>query len=224
MRMIFGLLLALSIHGSVSAQSVSNTDAASGLKEALLKGAEQSVGNLGKPNGFMGDARVRIGLPESLARGEKLARKLGMGKQLDELIESMNHAAEQAVGEAKPILVNAVKKMTFDDAKGILTGGDDAATQYFKRTTAGPIGDKFLPIVHKATNKVQLADKYNQYAGKAAQLGLVDQKDANLDSYVSQKTLDGLFLMMAEQEKTIRHDPIGSGSALIQKVFGSLRH
>lgn len=223
MRVIIGLLLALAIQGSVVAQTVSNKDAGSGLKEALLQGAEQAVGSLGKPDGFMGDARVRIGLPESLQRGEKLARKLGMGKQLDELIEAMNHAAEQAVVEARPILVGAVKKMTFDDAKGILSGGDDAATQYFKRTTAGPIGDKFLPIVHKATNKVQLADKYNQYAGKAAQLGLVDQKDANLDAYVSQKALDGLYLMIAEQEKTIRHDPVGSGSALIQKVFGSLR-
>jgi hypothetical protein len=224
MRMILGLFLALTLQGSVWAQTVSNADAGSGLKEALLKGAEQAVGGLGKPNGFMGDARVRIGLPESLARGEKLARKLGMGKQLDELIETMNHAAEQAVVEAKPLLVGAVKKITFDDAKGILGGPDDAATQYFKRTTAGPISDKFLPIVHKATNKVQLADKYNQYAGKAAQLGLLDQKDANLDSYVSQKALDGLFLMIAEQEKAIRHDPVGSGSALIQKVFGSLRH
>jgi hypothetical protein len=223
MRVIIGLLLVLAIQGSVVAQTVSNKDAGSGLKEALMQGAEQAVGSLGKPDGFMGDARVRIGLPESLQRGEKLARKLGMGKQLDELIEAMNHAAEQAVVEARPILVGAVKKMTFDDAKGILSGGDDAATQYFKRTTAGPIGDKFLPIVHKATNKVQLADKYNQYAGKAAQLGLVDQKDANLDAYVSQKALDGLYLMIAEQEKTIRHDPVGSGSALIQKVFGSLR-
>lgn len=223
MRVIIGLLLALVIHGSGLAQTVSNKDAGSGLKEALFNGIEQAVGSLGKPDGFMGDARVRIGLPESLRSGEKLARKLGMGKQLDELIEAMNHAAEQAVVEARPILVGAVKKMTFDDAKSMVAGGDDAATQYFKGTTAGPIGDKFLPIVHKATNKVQLADKYNQYAGKAAQLGLVDQKDANLDAYVSQKALDGLYLMIAEQEKRIRHDPVGSGSALIQKVFGSLR-
>jgi len=112
--------------------------------------------------------------------------------------------------------------MSFADAKAILAGGDDAATQYFKRTTATPIGAKFLPIVKKATARVQLADKYNQYAGKAAKMGLVDEKDANLDSYVTQKALDGLYLMIAEQEKAIRKDPVGSGSKLLQTVFGAI--
>ena len=161
-------------------------------------------------------------MPESLQKGEKLARKLGMSKSLDELTEAMNHAAEQAVVEARPILINAVGKMSISDAGSIISGGDDAATQYFKRTTAAPIGEKFLPIVQKATAKVQLADKYNQYASKAAQLGLLDQKDANLDAYVTRKALDGLFVMIAEQEKAIRRDPIGTGSALLQKVFKSL--
>jgi len=145
-----------------------------------------------------------------------------MGKQADELVETMNRAAESAVVEARPILVNAVKSMSFADAKEILAGGDDAATQYFKRTTATPIGAKFLPIVKKATAKVQLADKYNQFAGKAAKMGLVDEKDANLDSYVTQKALDGLYLMIAEQEKAIRKDPVGSGSKLLQTVFGAI--
>jgi hypothetical protein len=145
-----------------------------------------------------------------------------MKKQADKLIETMNRAAESAVVEAKPILVNAVKNMSFDDAKTILTGGDDAATQYFKRTTSAPIAEKFLPIVKQATAKVQLAEKYNQYAGKAAGFGLIDDKDADLDSYVTQKALDGLFLMIAEQEKAIRKDPIGTGSSLLQTVFGAL--
>jgi hypothetical protein len=112
--------------------------------------------------------------------------------------------------------------MNFNDAKAILTGGDDAATQYFKRTTAVPIGERFLPIVKKATAKVQLADKYNQYASKAAKVGLLDEKDANLDSYVTHKALDGLYLMIAEKEKAIRQDPIGAGSRLLQKVFGAI--
>lgn len=201
---------------------LSNADTASGIKAALSKGAEVAVSQLGKPDGFMGDARVKIPLPDGLRQAEGVMRKLGMARQADELIETMNRAAETAVVEARPILVNAVKNMSFDDAKGILTGGEDAATQYFKRTTSAPIGEKFLPIVKKATAKVQLADKYNQYAGKAAKFGAIDAKDANLDAYVTQKALDGLYLMIAEQEKSIRKDPIGTGSSILKKVFGAI--
>lgn len=218
---VFALLVSAQA-AALGVDDLSNKDTASGLKEALSRGAEMAVSQLGKPNGFMGDARVKIPLPESLQGAEKMMRKLGMKKQADKLIETMNRAAESAVVEAKPILINAVKNMSFDDAKAILTGGDDAATQYFKRTTSAPIGEKFLPVVKQATAKVQLADKYNQYAGKAASLGLIDDKDADLDSYVTQKTLDGLFLLIAEQEKAIRKDPIGTGSKLLQTVFGAL--
>ena len=201
---------------------LSNKDATSGIKEALSKGAEMAVSQLGKQDGFMGDSRVKIQLPESLRTAEKMMRTMGMGKQADELVETMNRAAESAVVEAKPILVNAVKNMSMDDAKGLLTGGDDAATQYFKRTTSAPLGEKFLPIVKQATAKTQLSDKYNQYAGKASKLGLLSEKDANLDAYVTQKALDGLFLMIAEQEKAIRKDPMATGSKLLQAVFGAV--
>jgi hypothetical protein len=218
---VFALVLSAQA-AALGVDDLSSKDTSSGLKEALSRGAEMAVSQLGKPNGFMGDARVKIPLPESLRGAEKMMRKLGMKKQADKLIETMNRAAESAVVEAKPILINAVKNMSFDDAKAILTGGDDAATQYFKRTTSAPIGEKFLPIVKQATAKVQLADKYNQYAGKAASLGLIDDKDADLDTYVTQKALDGLFLMIAEQEKAIRKDPIGTGSKLLQTVFGAL--
>lgn len=222
---IVGLVCSLVISAQAIALGIddlSNKDTASGIKEALSKGAEVAVGQLGKPGGFMGDARVKIPLPDGLRQAEGVMRKLGMSKQADELIEAMNRAAETAVVEARPILVNAVKNMGFDDAKGILTGGEDAATQYFKRTTSAPIGEKFLPIVKKATAKVQLADKYNQYAGKAAKFGVIDEKDANLDAYVTQKALDGLYLMIAEQEKSIRKDPIGTGSSILKKVFGAI--
>ena len=201
---------------------LTNKETASGLKEALTRGADVAVDQLGKPNGFLGDKRVRIPLPESARAAEKMMRTLGMKKQADELIETMNHAAEMAVVEAKPILTNAVKNMSFSDAHGILMGGDDAATQYFKRTTSQAIGAKFLPIVKQATAKLDLAKQYNQYAGQAAKLGLLDDKDADLDAYVTQKAMDGLFLMIAEQEKAIRKDPIGTGSSLLKKVFGSL--
>ena len=222
---ILGIVSALLIGGHAFAGALgelSAGDASSGLKEALIRGAEVAVSQLGKTDGYMGDARVRIPLPDSLRPAEKMMRRLGMKKQADELIATMNRAAESAVVEAKPILLDAVRNMSFSDAKGILTGGDDAATQYFKRTTSAPIGERFLPIVKQATAKVQLSDQYNRYAGQAAKLGLLDDKDANLDSYVTQKALDGLFLMIAEQEKAIRKDPIGTGSKLLQSVFGAL--
>ena len=219
-QFLLPLLISLLLPCAVQAADVSSGEAASGLKETLTRGAEIAVDQLGKPNGFMGDARVRIPLPDSIRKAEKMMRTLGAGKYADELIETMNHAAELAVVEAKPILVNAVKNMSFDDARAILTGGDDAATQYFRRATSTDLTAKFLPIVKQATAKVELADKYNDYAGKAAKMGLLDKKDANLDQYVTQKALDGLFLMVAEQEKAIRKDPVSTGSALLKKIFG----
>ncbi|MDQ5881643.1 MAG: hypothetical protein QG616_1474 [Pseudomonadota bacterium] len=219
-QLVLPLLFSLLLPLSVQAADVSGAEASSGLKETLTRGAELAVDQLGKPNGFMGDARVKIPLPDSIRKGEKIMRTLGAGKYADELVETMNRAAELAVVEAKPILVNAVKNMSFDDARGILSGGDDAATQYFKRVTTTDLTAKFLPVVKDATAKVQLADKYNQYAGKAAKMGLLDEKDANLDQYVTKKALDGLFLMVAEQEKAIRKDPISTGSALLKKIFG----
>jgi hypothetical protein len=220
-KFLLPLVLSLLLPFSAQAADVSSGEAASGLKETLTRGAEIAVDQLGKPNGFLGDKRVRIPLPDSVRSAEKMMRTLGAGKYADELVETMNHAAELAVVEAKPILVNAVKSMGFDDARAILTGGDDAATQYFRRTTSADLTGKFLPVVKNATAKVQLADKYNQYAGKAAKMGLLAEKDADLDRYVTQKALDGLFLMVAEQERAIRKDPISSGSALLKKIFGS---
>lgn len=220
MRLFSVTLLSLLFSVSAFAADVSNSEASTGLKETLTRGAELAVDQLGKPNGFMGDARVKIPLPDSIREAEKMMRTLGAGKYADELIETMNHAAELAVVEAKPILVNAVKSMSFDDARAILTGGEDAATQYFKRVTSVDLTTKFMPIVKDATAKVQLADKYNKYAGKASKMGLLDEKDANLDQYVTRKALDGLFVMIAEQEKAIRKDPISTGSALLKKLFG----
>jgi hypothetical protein len=201
---------------------LSNKDTAAGLKEALTKGSQAAVEMLAKQDGFLGNERVKIPLPETLHKVEGLMRGFGMGKYADELVTTMNRAAETAVVEAKPLLVNAVKNMNVQDAKGILTGGEDAATQYFKRSTSAALSDKFLPIVKKATQKVKLAEKFNEFAGKGAKLGLIDQKDADLNNYVTQKTLDGLFLMIAEEEKKIRKDPLGSASSIISKVFGAI--
>ena len=207
---------------AIGLADLSNKDTVAGMKEALTKGSQAAVEMLAKQDGFLGNDRVRIRLPESLHQVEGLMRGLGMGKYADELVTTMNRAAEAAVAEARPLLVNAVKNMSVEDAKGILTGGEDAATQYFRRSTSAGLTSKFLPIVKKATQKVKLADKYNEFAGKGAKLGLIDRKDADLNNYVTQKALDGLFLMIAEEEKKIRKDPVGSASSIISKVFGAI--
>jgi hypothetical protein len=147
---------------------------------------------------------------------------LGLNKQTDELVTAMNRAAEAAVPEAKTLLVDAIKGMSVTDAVGILTGGPDAATQYFRRTTSAKLTERFLPIVGKATKQVQLAQRYDEVAGRLTKLGLVDQKDANLDSYVTQKALDGLFFTMAKEEAAIRKDPLGQSSSILKKVFGAI--
>jgi hypothetical protein len=126
------------------------------------------------------------------------------------------------VKEATPLLVDSVKKMSVQDAKGILTGGDDAATQYFKRTTSDALAQRFLPIVQQMTSKVQLAEQYNHLAGRAAQFGFISQEDANIDHYVTRKALDGLYLVMAEQERAIRKDPVSAATSVAKRVFGAL--
>lgn len=219
--LISGLFLALPAFAGLEA--ISNQDAVSGLREALVKGSQYAVESLGKQDGFFGNGKVKIPLPESAQKVEKIMRQFGMGKHADELILTLNRAAEAAVPEAKALLVDSVKKMSVDDAKGILTGGQDSATQYFKRTTSDQLRTRFLPIVKKATAKVSLAQKYDEYAGKGVKFGLVSKEDANLDNYVTQKALDGLFVMVAEEEAKIRQNPAAAASSVLKKVFGALK-
>jgi hypothetical protein len=217
-----GMLLAASAH-ALSLADITGKDASGGLKEALTQGAGKAVEMLGKQDGFLGNPKVKIPLPESVQKVEGMLRGFGMGKQADELVNAMNRAAEAAVPQAKTLLVNSIKQMSVEDAKGILSGGEDSATQYFRRTTSGPLAEKFKPVVQKAMAKVKLAEKYDQLAGKAAKYGLVREQDAHLDNYVTQKTLDGLYLMIAEEEKAIRQDPAGAAGKLAKKVFGALK-
>jgi hypothetical protein len=201
---------------------LSRADATAGVREALNKGAEGAVTELGKPDGFLGSERFRIPLPPALQKASKGLRMLGMGDQADALETAMNRAAEAAVPEARTLLVNAVKSMTVADAKGILTGGDQAATDYFRRTTHDRLSARFLPIVHQATAKIGLAQTYERYSGQAAQLGLLKEEDAKLDPYVTSKALDALYTLIGEKEKAIRADPVGEGSKLLSKVFGAV--
>ena len=207
---------------ALSLADLSNTEASGGLKQALIQGAGKAVSQLSAADGFFGNKEVKIPLPDSLKKAEKTMRMLGMGKQADELVLKMNRAAEAAVPQAKVLLVDAVKKMSVADAKAILSGGDDAATQYFKKTTSAPMAEKFLPIVKKATENVQLAQQYNKFAELGSKYGVVKKEQANLEQYVTQKALDGVYLMMAKEEAAIRKDPVGQASNLLKKVFGAI--
>ncbi|MEA3106465.1 MAG: hypothetical protein QOI88_1070 [Gammaproteobacteria bacterium] len=203
--------------------SLSASDASAGLKKALGQGINVAVAKLGTPGGFLNNPKVKIPLPPKLAKAEGALRMLGMGGQADELETAMNRAAEAAVPESKVLLQQALKQMSVADAKQILTGGNDAATQYFRHITYAPLQEKFAPIIDRETRKVKLAETYDAVAQKGVALGVLKPEDASLQSYVTQKTLDGLYSMMADEERAIRADPLGQGSSLLKKVFGALR-
>ena len=220
---LFALSVFTGVSNAADLSGFTNQQSVTGLKDALTQGAANAVATLGKQDGFLGNPKVKIPLPGPLAKGEKLMRTLGMGKQADDLVTAMNHAAEEAVPEAKTLLTDAVKKMSVQDAKGILTGGEDSATQYFRSKTETALRGKFLPIVTKTTSKVGLAQQYNEFAGKAASTGLMKGDNTKVENYVTQKTLDGLFLMMAEEEKKIRQNPVQAGTDIAKKIFESLK-
>ncbi|XQE66187.1 DUF4197 domain-containing protein [Pseudomonas sp. P3C3] len=225
MRVITTLTTGLLLSASAFALSLSDltqSDASGGLKDALTQGAQIAVKQLGKPGGFSDNDEVRIELPGKLGKAAQTMKMMGMGEQVEELEASMNKAAEAAVPQAQAILVDAVKKMTVSDAKAILAGGEDSATQYLNKSSREQIRAKFLPIVKQATDKVGVAQQYNSFAGQAAALGVVDAKSANVENYVTEKALDGLFKMIAEQEASIRQNPAGAATSLAKKVFGAL--
>jgi Protein of unknown function (DUF4197) len=214
------VLFSISALGLPAQAALSQGDAASGIREALERGAVAAVGLLGRADGFLGNPKVRIPLPGSLDKAAKLLKGMGQGDQVEDLITAMNRAAEAAVPEARDMLVSSAKNVSVDDALRIVRGGQTSVTDYFARNTRKPLGVKFLPIVTTATEKVSLADKYNAVAGKASGFGLVKKEDANIQQYVTGKALDGLYLMIGEEEKKIRKDPVGTGSALLKQVFG----
>ncbi|WP_439520984.1 DUF4197 domain-containing protein [Hydrogenophaga sp.] len=219
-------LMVLAAHEQARALSLSdlsNQDASQGIKVALEKGALAAVALLGRTDGFLGNPKVRIPLPGFLEDASRLLKFTGQGKRVDELVTSMNRAAEAAVPMGKDLLVGAVKSMSVTDAKNILSGGDNSVTQFFAEKTRNPLGEKFLPIVTRATEKVGLANQYNRVAGKAAGIGLVKSEDANIQRYVTGKSLDGLYTIIGEEERKIRQDPVGTGSAILKKVFGTLK-
>ncbi len=221
----FVLLLCSSSLAAQTNRNVSDNDIAAGLKEALGKGVSTAIKTLGKENGFLLNPRVKIPLPKSLQKLEKGLRIAGQGKSVDAFVASMNNAAEKAVPVAVDVFVDAIKKMSFDDARKILFSGQkDSATQFFRRTSEENLRGKFRPIVEDFTAKTGVTQKYKAMVGKAGFAAqLLGQDATDLDGYVTQKALDGLFLLVADEERKIRENPIGRTTSLLKKVFGILR-
>ena len=208
------------VPGWALAAGLTEGDAASGVRAALERGAAAAVDMLGRSDGFLGNPQVRIPLPKVLNDVARLLKATGQGKQVDDLVTAMNRAAEAAVPQAKPLLVNAIKSLSVEEALKIVRGSNTAVTEFFSSKTRAQLGEKFLPVVTKATEKVQLAERYNAVAGRAAGMGLLKGDDANVQQYVTARALDGLFVMIGEEEKKIRANPLQSGSAILKKVFG----
>ncbi|WP_449427597.1 DUF4197 domain-containing protein [Rhodanobacter umsongensis] len=213
-----------------------NSDIASGLKEALAKGTTNAINSLGRNGGFWNNPKVRIPLPGKLEQAGNLARKMGQGARVDAFELSLNRAAEQAVPQVADIFGDAIRKMTVSDARGILTGGDHAATDFFRRVAGDALTARIHPIVAKATASVGVTEKYKEFTagsgggglgGALGSLGsLGGHKSGNggspidLDNYVTGKTIDGLFTMIGEEEQSIRHNPAARSTDLLKKVFG----
>ncbi len=204
---------------------LSNNVIANGLKEAIIVGVRRSVAELGRENGFLGNDEVRIPLPGNVQKMERTLRMLGQGRRVDDFVESMNHAAEMAVPVATDIFVDSIRQMSFDDARQILfSGQDDAATQFFRRTSENRLRQEFRPIVEGFTEQVGVTQKYKQMMGRYGSFGKVMGQDASdIDGYITEKAMDGLFLLIAREEAAIRRDPIGRTTSLLRQVFGILK-
>lgn len=219
---VMGLLALEALPSTGWAAAFSQADASAALKAALERGAQVAVKQLGAADGFLSNDKVRIGLPEVLEKAAPILRTVGRGAQLDELVTSMNHAAESAVALAQPLLLQAIKSMSLQDAQRIIQGGDNAVTDYFATKTRVPLGQKFQPVVSKALDKLSITKQYNDLTGKASKLGLIQGQAVTVQDHVTQRALDGLYFVIGEEERRIRKDPVGTGSALLKKVFGAL--
>ena len=216
------VLLFSSVSPALTLDQISGTESAGGLKEALTQGAGKAVELLGAKDGFLGNPKVRIPLPDTLRKVRGAARLFGLEDEFEALEVGINRAAEAAVPQAKALLVDAARKVTVKDALDIVRGGDDSVTRYFRSSAGEQISERFLPIVSRSIGKLGLAKKYDRLASQAGRLGLVKEDQATLDRYVTGKAVDGLFLVIAEKERSLRADPLGSGSAILKKVFGGL--
>lgn len=194
-----------------------------GLKAALSKGVQTAIRQLGRNGGFLNDPSVRIPMPGALGQVEGLLRSLHQERLADEFVDTMNHAAERAVPQAAAVFSDAIKQMSVHDVEGILRGPDDAATEYFRRTSGAALMQRFRPIVTSATNKAGVTSTYKNMMDQAGPMARMVGGDTDLDTYITQETLNGLFIKIAEEEKAIRTNPVARSTDLLKKVFGGLR-
>lgn len=203
--------------------TVSEWEAGAGLKDALSVGVERAIQILGKEGGYLEDAQVRIPLPDTVRSVGNGLRAIGQDEIVDDFIATMNHAAERAVPKTVDIFTDTIKGMTLADAKGILQGPDDAATRYFQKQSTPQLIEAILPIVKDATEEVGVTSAYKELTGEVSFLSALSDDDAlDLDRYITNRALDGLFLKLAEEEKRIRENPWARSTGLLKKVFGSI--
>ncbi len=219
--LVWAVLGAGGLASPAYALSLSEGDAVAGVRAALEKGAVAAVSLLGRNDGFLANPRARIPLPGVLNDVAKLLKLAGQQRRVDELVTAMNRAAEAAMPAGKAVLVDAVRALSVTDALAIVRGGDTSVTDFFAGKTRSTLTDRFLPIVTKATEKVQLAERYNSLAAKATSLGLIKGSDTDVQHHVTAKSLDALFLFIGDEEKKLRANPAQAGTALLRRVFGS---
>ncbi|MBD8527086.1 DUF4197 domain-containing protein [Pseudomarimonas arenosa] len=205
---------------SASATSISQSDAGKGIREALGKGVEKAISQLGQEDGFLTDQAVKILVPKKLRKLTDMAKSLGAGKYVDRFETSMNRAAEKAVPQAASILGDSIKNMSLEDAIGLVRGGETSATDYFRKTSSDKLREAFMPIVKQSTEASGVTKSYKRLIDKTGEMGgLLVSDDLDLDTYVTDKALEGLFFYIGEQEKAIRKDPVGQASDLLRRVF-----
>jgi len=207
--------------GDGEAGALGTNEIVAGLKEALATGSETVVAQLGQANGFAGDPRIRIPLPESLQKAKDIASKVGLGGRFDDLETKLNRAAEEATPKARDLFLGAIRSMSVDDARGILQGPDDAATTYFRGKTGTELQGEMSPIVDNALAEVGAVSSFNSLASRYNAIPGVPKLDADLTGYVVDEGMDGIFTYLAEEEKAIRENPLKRTSEILQRVFGS---
>jgi hypothetical protein len=205
---------------AVDLAALSSAQASGGLKEALTNGISAAVASTGHPGGYYDNPLIKIEMPEKLQRVEKVMRSTGMGPKVDEFVHGMNAAAEQAAPAAKAILLTALKSMTIEDAKGIVSGGKTSGTEYFKRTTSTQVADAFRPIVKSSMDKVGVTQKFQALMSQAPAIPFVKTPTVDIDAYVLEKSVDGLFVVMGQEETKIRTNPAAQVTPLLKTVFG----
>ena len=196
-----------------------NSEVAEGLREALLKGVSVGADQLSQMNGYLGNPEIKIPFPPDVKKVEDRLRQIGLGKEVDRFVETLNRGAEDAAKEAKPIFISAIQQMTIEDAWSILKGQQDAATQYLKRTTSDQLKNKFKPVIQNSLAKVNATKYYGDLVNTYNKIPLVDKVNPNLDDYATDLAIQGLFNVIAKEEKNIRDNPLARTTDILKRIF-----